>query len=197
MLELAGFLRSSSWTARTWGPGRNFSCGLMERMLEGRPDIGTKLLTRPCRCQSHRSSLRVWSPPLMVILLMEEILHQLIGSFSHYLQGFIHPRWCRISSINSTPHTWPCGWVGGSSTITTVVLTLLSVLLPVVDFCFHHGFLDVVEPGLFLEAWSQYHGGEAGHPWIDPTSEVGIVNIAMAGTLLQFRQLPHCFRRCS
>ena len=23
-------------------------------------------------------------------------------SLSHYLQGFIHPRWCRISSINST-----------------------------------------------------------------------------------------------
>ena len=37
----------------------------------------------------------------MVILLMEEILHQLIGSLSHCLQGFIHPRWCRISSINS------------------------------------------------------------------------------------------------
>ena len=35
------------------------------------------------------------------ILLMEEILHQWIGSLSHYLQGFIHPRWCRISSINS------------------------------------------------------------------------------------------------
>ena len=32
---------------------------------------------------------------------MEEILHQLIGSLSHYLQGFIHHRWCRISSINS------------------------------------------------------------------------------------------------
>ena len=32
---------------------------------------------------------------------MEEILHHLIGSLSHYLQGFIHPRWCRISSINS------------------------------------------------------------------------------------------------
>ena len=28
-------------------------------------------------------------------LLMAEILHQLIGSLSHYLQGFIHPRWCR------------------------------------------------------------------------------------------------------
>ena len=26
-------------------------------------------------------------------LLMEEILHWLIGSLSHYLQGFYHPRW--------------------------------------------------------------------------------------------------------
>ena len=24
-----------------------------------------------------------------------------VGGLSHYLQGFIHPRWCRISSINS------------------------------------------------------------------------------------------------
>ncbi len=37
-----------------------------------------------------------------VILLMAEILHQLIGSLSHYLRGFIHPRWCKISAINST-----------------------------------------------------------------------------------------------
>ena len=41
-----------------------------------------------------------------VILLMEEILHQSIGSLSHYLQGFIHPRWCRISSINSLSFEW-------------------------------------------------------------------------------------------
>ena len=36
---------------------------------------------------------------------MEEILHQLIASLSHYLQGFVsfvHTRWCRISSINSS-----------------------------------------------------------------------------------------------
>ena len=33
---------------------------------------------------------------------MEEILHQLIGSLSHYLQGFIHPRWCKISAISSS-----------------------------------------------------------------------------------------------
>ena len=40
------------------------------------------------------------------LLLMEEILHQLIGSLSHDLQGFIHPRWCRISSINSITEVW-------------------------------------------------------------------------------------------
>ena len=39
--------------------------------------------------------------PKTLITLMEEILHQLIGSLSHYLQGLIHARWCRISSINS------------------------------------------------------------------------------------------------
>ena len=38
------------------------------------------------------------------LLLMEDILHQLIGSSSHYFQGFIHPRWCRISAINSINH---------------------------------------------------------------------------------------------
>ena len=38
---------------------------------------------------SHRGGAKkTW-----IILLMEEILHQLIGSCSHYLQGFIHPRW--------------------------------------------------------------------------------------------------------
>ena len=36
---------------------------------------------------------------------MEEILHQLICSLSHDLQGFIHPRWCRIPSINSKHDT--------------------------------------------------------------------------------------------
>ena len=36
---------------------------------------------------------------------MEEILHQLIGSLSHYLQGFIHPR-CFSRQI-SEPSTGP------------------------------------------------------------------------------------------
>ena len=42
----------------------------------------------------------------MEVLLMAEILHQLIGSLSYYLQGFIHFRWCRISAINSTKHLY-------------------------------------------------------------------------------------------
>ena len=48
------------------------------------------------------------------ILLMEEILHQLISGLSHYLQGFIHPRWCRISSINSMSHLWRFMGTSGS-----------------------------------------------------------------------------------
>ena len=53
----------------------------------------------------HRYSLK--------ILLMAEILHQLIGSLPHYLQGSIHPRWlagilpstvCFLTMIHYNPH---------------------------------------------------------------------------------------------
>ena len=51
-------------------------------------------------CLAFKQKIRSQRPGN--ILLMEEILHQLIGSFPHYLQGFIHPRWLfGISSINS------------------------------------------------------------------------------------------------
>ena len=40
----------------------------------------------------------------MVILLMEEIMHQLIDYLSHNFRGFIHPRDCRFFSINSIHH---------------------------------------------------------------------------------------------
>ena len=48
--------------------------------------------------------LKMWKD----ILLMERFLHQfdMVITVSHYLQGFIHLRWCRISSINST-YRWP------------------------------------------------------------------------------------------
>jgi len=42
-----------------------------------------------------------------LLRLMEEILHQWIFSLSHYLQSFLHPRWCRISSINSISSILP------------------------------------------------------------------------------------------
>ena len=51
--------------------------------------------------QFNKLLLKATNDWKITILLMEEILHQLIGSLSHYLQGFIHPRWCRISSTNS------------------------------------------------------------------------------------------------
>ena len=39
---------------------------------------------------------------VFVILLMKEILHQLTGGLSHYLRGFIHPRWLLGISDPST-----------------------------------------------------------------------------------------------
>ena len=47
-----------------------------------------------------------------VILLMGEIPHQLISSLFHYLQGFVHPRWCRIYSINGSKAAHVCTWHG-------------------------------------------------------------------------------------
>ncbi len=44
------------------------------------------------------------------ILLVAEIRRSPVevGSLSHYLQGFIHPRWWRISSINRCSLCTPC-----------------------------------------------------------------------------------------
>ena len=41
---------------------------------------------------------------------MEEILHQLIGTLSHYLQGFLHPRWLGMGFL---PSTVPDDWTDG------------------------------------------------------------------------------------
>ena len=47
-------------------------------------------------------------PGIRVVLLMEEILHQLmlVLSLSHHLQSFIHPRWRSISEAST-------GWLYG------------------------------------------------------------------------------------
>ena len=58
--------------------GHNLCC------LSGRCPEGVGKRTSNCKYQRFN---------LNTLLLMEEILHQLIGSLSHYLHGFIHPRW--------------------------------------------------------------------------------------------------------
>ena len=45
-----------------------------------------------------------------MLLLMEEILHQLVCKISDYLQSFILVRWCRISFINSSIPTSNVHW---------------------------------------------------------------------------------------
>ena len=51
-----------------------------------------------------------------LIMLMEEVLHQLIGSLSHSFQGFIYTRWCRISEPSTVflpyNHIIPVGSMG-------------------------------------------------------------------------------------
>ena len=56
---------------------------------------------------------------LYFILLM----HHLIGSLSHHLQDFLHPRWCRISSINSTKEA------GGSQSLLVVEAGLRIIII--------------------------------------------------------------------
>ena len=52
----------------------------------------------------ERSKVKYFGCLFGVVLMRAEILHQLIGSLSHshYFRGFIHFRWCRISSTNSS-----------------------------------------------------------------------------------------------
>ena len=59
------------------------------------PETNIAPENRPSQKASRIPTIR-----FQVLLLMEEILHQLIWRNYHYLQGFIHLRWCRISSIN-------------------------------------------------------------------------------------------------
>ena len=61
--------------------------------------------TKPPKISSSTSKMprkvTLQHDQIVPLLLMAEILHQLIWRIYHYLQGFKHPRWCRISSINS------------------------------------------------------------------------------------------------
>ena len=73
-----------------------------------------------------------------MILLMEEILHQLIGSLSeslsHSLQGFDHPRWCRISSINSMEHLYHLSYLNHKYLIYIIIIWLIDYYGPSVIY---------------------------------------------------------------
>ena len=80
--------------------------GVTERKNQSPPKQGKddKIL----RCVVQMCGAFLWKRGMLnckgniMILLMEQILHQSIWRISHYLHGFIHPTWCRISPINST-----------------------------------------------------------------------------------------------
>ena len=76
----------------------SFQGGVVIVQLPG--SFGETLLVTHCTSVPKNGLGNFSQTNLGEILLMEEILHQLMGSLSHYLQGFIHVRWCRISSTN-------------------------------------------------------------------------------------------------
>ena len=52
-----------------------------------------------------------------------------VGSLCYYLQGFIHPRWCRISSINSMGVVWEwTEWTWRGIFPCPVVLSLIAMM---------------------------------------------------------------------
>ena len=91
----------SSISAINWS---KFFCWLSEPPANVELTFQSFLSTRSsavsCTNRIRCESLRIKEMYALRIRLMERILHQLIGSLSHYLQGFIHRSWCRISSIN-------------------------------------------------------------------------------------------------
>ena len=70
--------------------GNNFSLSLFGGRLFGPLSCSNSQPTNP---KSHSAPVGLTNFRFRKLLLMEEILRQLIGSLSGYLQGFIHPRW--------------------------------------------------------------------------------------------------------
>ena len=88
-------------------PISTFSCKFNE-CHSGRLLAWTEIVKRPHRWSSKPSHLRSHGPPPLTTVDGGNSAPVEVSSLSHYLQGFIHPRWCRISSINrrnSSPHS--------------------------------------------------------------------------------------------
>jgi len=93
----------------------NMICLQNSRCMSVSQVFPSKDWCHPFQCYCSTGS---WRGQQSDILLVEDILHQLICSLSHYLQGFmIHPRWLfGISSINSMSIYFPTAASPGSRT---------------------------------------------------------------------------------
>ena len=117
--------------------GRNIA--YYENLVPTANEAISKRLFAPGKNQHFETFFRgVWiifpsHPTVHVLLLMKEILHQLIGSLFHCLQGCIHPKWLAaflpstVALITSPTHptdTYPnnnhpkprCPWMGKRAT---------------------------------------------------------------------------------
>ena len=56
--------------------------------------------TKTVPCGKHTHIYHLWMN-FILLMVQKSGENQLVGSFSHYLQVFLHLRWCRISSISS------------------------------------------------------------------------------------------------
>ena len=67
-----------------------------------------------------------------------------VGSLSHYLQGFLHPRWCRISSINSMIHQLAIRTIHGPSHQSISIHSLIRI---------RHWITESMLPSGFSKPW--------------------------------------------
>ena len=113
-----------------------------------------------------------------MVLLMEEILDQLISSFP-IIYRVLHPRWCRISSINSISIvSWSHIYSNPSFNHLCFLELCYAVFLLIVNLCIHsfiHWFLALSHSciHLFLHQVPQ-HNTCVDHPHDRPCSSVHI-----------------------
>lgn len=52
------------------------------------------------------TTIASWLQTILVDIGLPLFMEEILGDFSHYVQDFIHPRWCKISSIHSMCSIW-------------------------------------------------------------------------------------------
>ena len=88
------------------------------------------------------------------ILLMEEILHQLIGRISLLLQGFVHPRWCLPDFWTINIIEWPIRtWCGGRDYQSSSLFRKKGSLSQMAKIRFLGGTGELEHPRLPVAGW--------------------------------------------